>query len=212
MKRTATKRSLIVFLCLTVPSGGFYGYHLYSTRPKPVFISIEEIEHIDPNRIPRIVNRSRDMELAVAEISAFFRRIIMAGRDANTEVRYYRSPRDNSASALVYGWRCDRLQAFHVNPDQSKSPLGNVLTLPENIVCRQDASCTTEYADADKKFVTQSVDGTGVFSANIVLFDLRLGANQVPEKDRTITILDGRVYDDGGDDILRKVSLHEASD
>jgi len=114
-----------------------------------------------------------------------------SGMGKQLEMRFYMSSR-TWATPLVGGHLYDSLQPFQINSDGTCSPMGERVHLPKNIVLLPACSSEGLFSDSNKQLSTIRIDGPE-FAEYIVFYDLA-AAEQIPEKNRSLVVLNGKIY------------------
>ena len=192
---------LVVLLALLVQEAAylFIGYQHEHRAQYPAFA----ITPIDPNRKVRSIARTPEMTQAfsvVSEVIQEAQRKSVALNDA-VELRFYASKsKKHLADAPEFWPVCDSLQLFRYNSDMTVTPIGDKRMLPPNVVFSPD-----EFnGQFDEKKGLIFVDVEAHSGGNLVFIQTNI-TPQIPKLDRMLTFLDGKVYEDGGDDIRENV-------
>lgn len=206
---------LVIFAHYLYPliMGAYYLYdHVRRARSDAEFLgsikTFDQIDHIDPNRKPRTVIRSKEMEQAYAMVEEVFQTAQEKSDELQhwEEIRFYLSPVRISIPGYPEPVNTyESLQAFRVNTDQTVSYLGVPRSMPTNIVFYPNRFSELMYFDNESKLMWLPL--TRRTSGHIIFYDLK-ASNQVPEQDRMLTFLDNKIYTDGSDDIRAKVSSY----
>lgn len=194
------------------------GYWIFTkiqpNTPPAQFEIVNGDRWIDPNRLPRKVNRPEEMQQAMTAVASVFQAAISdcKQRQAEVEIRFYQAkeavppPKDEGVDLSLLG--SDSLQAFQVNPDQTSSPIGKAVVLPEGIQCYAYNCSGMIELDAQKKLycvllspgMDNDRDAVPCFSVNVILRNVKTWM-QIPRSDRILTVLFDRLFLDGDSDI-----------
>jgi hypothetical protein len=146
------------------------------------------------------------MEQAFSVVSEVLKEAVEKGAKlkSDVELRFYASPypqKQADEQSHYWGNPCDALQLFQINPDKTVSPLDERRVLPPNVIFN-----VTDFTglgfDKEKNimFLDLKPDGK-IQNQGVFVFIQTDLMQQAPRSDRMIILFDGRVYEDGGDDI-----------